>query len=142
MCFDTATQEATVRSSGPKLHATPALLSELEGPGFKFVLNHKDHRFTVSFQRKVGISAHWIGPHAQYSFSRSFDHSNPADWIEKLKQCHEWGWTKWSLATDIPEVQPAGSVGQDPGMVPDSFIERLRPVIQNLPEKTVYTRKT
>lgn len=142
MYFDTATQAATVRSSGPKLHATPALLSELEGPGFKFVLNHKDHRFTVSFQRKGSKSAHWLDEYAQWSFSRSFDQTNVADWVAKLKQCHQWGWTKWALATDIAGFHPDGFVPQEPGLILDSFVEKLRPVIEGLPDKTQYTRKS
>ena len=56
---------------GPKVYATPDDLSELNGPGFKFVLNHNDHRWTVTFKRQ-SPSVHWIDKYKQVSMSRSF----------------------------------------------------------------------
>ena len=131
------------RASGPKLHSTPGVFGELEGPGFRFVLNHKDHRFTVTYQRKItgGPSAHWYGPYSQFSFSKSFDCTNFEDWSEKLKLCHHWAWTKWSMALDVESLHLPGVVGQEPGEIPDSVINRIKPLIAELPPKTVYTRK-
>lgn len=105
---------------GPKVYATPDDLSELNGPGFKFVLNHNDHRWTVTFKRQ-SPSVHWIDKYKQVSMSRSFQFDVEDDWVNKLKCIHEWAWSKWALAVDLPELSlPSGENAQTPGEISES----------------------
>ena len=124
---------------GPKLHSTPDDLSELDGPGFKLHLNKNDHRWTATFKKVDSPSIFWIDAYKQNSMSRSFVATSEADWIAKLKAVHAWAWGKWSVAEDIPHLKlPSGACAQEPGEVSASLIAKLRPIIETLPEKTVY----
>ena len=143
MFYLAGTSKDHPRASGPKLHTTPAVFGQLDGPGFKFVLNHKDHRFTVTYQRKItgGPSIHWEGQYSQFSFSRSFNSQDVADWTQKLKACHEWAWTKWAIAVDVESLHEPGVIGQEPGVISEAVINEIKPLISQLPDKTVYGRK-
>ena len=126
---------------GPKIHSTPDDLGALDGPGFKFVLNKNDHRWTATFKKLASPSVHWVNEYRQASMSRSFSASSE-DWVLKLKEVHKWAWEKWSVADDLPQLRLApGASAQVPGQIDEALIERLRPVIATLPEKTLYHSK-
>ena len=110
-----------------KVYTTPQeAVQDMVPPGCKFVLNHGDHRFTTN----------WVGPTRKIpaelmnkSFSRSFVSRN---WKDALAEIHMRMWTKWECHRgELP--LPAGTVAQEPGVVPDEVVEGLQPFIDKLP---------
>ena len=79
---------------GPKVYSTHPSLRQMEGPGFRVILNKNDHRFTATFDKKLPASKHWVGEYKKNSCSRSFNKDSESDWIGKLQDVHEWAWEK------------------------------------------------
>ena len=111
-----------------KVYSTPQeAVQDMVPPGCKFVLNHGDHRFTTN----------WVGPTKKIpaelmnkSFSRSFV---TKDWRDALAEVHMRMWLKWEFQkNELP--LPAGTVPQEPGVVPDEVLEGLKPFIDKLPQ--------
>ena len=111
-----------------KVYTTPQeAVQDIVPPGCKFVMNHGDHRFTTN----------WVGPTKKIpaelmnkSFSRSFVNR---DWKDALAEVHQRMWLKWECCkNELP--LPAGTMAQEPGVVPDEVLQGLQPFIDKLPE--------
>ena len=127
----------TSRSVGPRLHATPKTVKDIE-PNWMFHcrINKNDHRFQVSMDKKAEKHETWIDVYAQKYFSAGFQaHSG---WRQALQQAHSWMWTKWELA-NMP--LPEGKVRQKPGEVPEDVIASLQDELDSLPPKKMYSKK-
>ena len=63
----------TSRSVGPRLHATPKTVKDIE-PNWMFHcrINKNDHRFQVSMDKKAEKHETWIDVYAQKYFSAGF----------------------------------------------------------------------
>lgn len=101
----------TSRSVGPRLHATPKTVKDIE-PNWMFHcrINKNDHRFQVSMDKKADKHETWIDVYAQKYFSAGFQAHG--GWRQALQEAHSWMWTKWELA-NMP--LPEGKVRQKPG---------------------------
>ena len=90
-----------------------------------------DHRFTEKWPKAMQIS----------SWSKSFDHKDDRDWIEKLKMVHDHCWRTWKKIKDDKNYKkfdlrlPDGKQEQTGGVIPPDVVQNLKPVISRLPPK-------
>lgn len=76
------------------------------------------------------------------SWSKSFDHKDDRDWIEKLKMVHEHCWRTWRKIKDIDNYKkkidlklPGDKQEQKGGVIPPEILQNLKPVIAGLGPK-------
>lgn len=123
---------------GHKVYSSPAELFALASPvpHCMISLNCNDHRFVSKWRSGISTDA-WVGDMAKPSFSKSFEKQSQESWTNALKEVHSRVWRKWQLnRTNLPlTIEP-----QEPGEVPANVVDLLKGIIENLPEKRVYSR--
>ena len=128
----------------PKMHKSPDILLPISPyPACILALGYRDHRWVARWRKKLHCEQ-WIDELANQSYSITFDYQNPSDWKEKLKQVHDFAWSKWIIGRDnrVKGLQlQEGFAEQKPGEIPAYVFDELKDIVATMPPKHQYVRK-
>ena len=132
-----ANQDPGTRHRGPTIHHTPAILGQLAPPGAGLLLDVNGHRFCATFATTKSVATLLGGTLSQTHFTRTFKNRS---WEAILSSVHAWLWEKYeTIPAGSRDPLPAGTNLQSIGVVPQSVILELRPIIEALPPAKHYS---
>lgn len=144
---DVSPAPATPRPGGQgiskeKKFSRCAVLEDLCPPGAKITLNYNDHRWAGSFQNQFATDK-WIGNLKNRTVTKTFQAASPANWQSALKEIHSILWTKWFLAEpEFSELSLPVEKRQEAGQISDAILAELQVVIDKLPDKKSYQKRS